>query len=112
MADASSKTTGRHSGQPRKVMLAYIIDGPDLVTMAMNGWGADEPAWWLNLQAGPDVEINLIDGLRSVTGRAAEGEDRERLWARWRELDDKLDAYADLRPTDTAVVILEPRRAT
>ena len=105
-------TTGRRTGRERSVMLAYIGDGPDLVTMAMNGWGADEPRWWLNLQAHSDVEVDLVDGPRQVTGRAASGEERERLWARWRELDEKLDAYAALRPTETAVVILEPKSST
>jgi deazaflavin-dependent oxidoreductase (nitroreductase family) len=102
-------TIGRRTGRERRVMLAYIEDGPDLVTMAMNGWGADEPAWWLNLLAHPDVEVDLPDGPRPVTGRAADNEERERLWAQWRALDDKLDAYAALRPTETAVVVLEPR---
>jgi deazaflavin-dependent oxidoreductase (nitroreductase family) len=101
-------TTGRRTGRERRVMLAYLEDGPDLVTLAMNGWGADEPAWWLNLQAHPDVQADLPDGPRPVTGRVAEGEERERIWARWRQLDDKLDAYAAMRPTETAVVILEP----
>ena len=90
-------------------MLAYIEDGPNLVTMAMNGWGAAEPGWWLNLQANPDVEIALVDGPRQVAGRAATDDERQRLWACWQELDDKLDAYATLRPTETTVVILEPR---
>lgn len=100
-------TTGRHTGRERPVMLGYIEDGPDLVTLAMNGWAADEPAWWLNLQAHPDGTVDLVDGPRKVTGRRATGDDRERLWARWQELDDKLDAYASLRPTETTVVILE-----
>ncbi|MCJ7781005.1 MAG: nitroreductase family deazaflavin-dependent oxidoreductase, partial [Acidimicrobiia bacterium] len=37
-----------------------------------------------------------------------EGEERSRLWARWRELDTNLDAVAALRSVETAVVILEP----
>ena len=37
-------TTGRRSGQPRRVVLGYIEDGENLVTMAINGWGAAEPA--------------------------------------------------------------------
>ncbi|WP_255371970.1 hypothetical protein [Cellulosimicrobium sp. CUA-896] len=41
--------------------------------------------------------------------RAAEGAERERLWARWRELGDDVDGYAAQRGTDTAVVVLEPR---
>ena len=102
-------TVGRRSGRERSVILGYFEDGPDLVTMAMNGWEPEEPAWWLNLQAQPDVNVELVDGLRSVTGRAATGEERDRLWDRWREIDKKLDAYAALRPTETAVVVLEPR---
>jgi hypothetical protein len=44
-----------------------------------------------------------------VRARAAAGEERSRLWARWREIDKNLDAYAALRSTETAVVIFEPR---
>jgi hypothetical protein len=90
------------------VILGYFEDGPKLVTMAMNGWADGEPAWWLNLQAHPLASVGLVDGPRTVRGRAAEGEERSRLWARWREIDTKLDAYALLRSGETAVVILEP----
>ena len=100
--------TGRRSGRSRSVMLAYLEDGADLVTMAMNGWGAAEPAWWLNLQAEPEAEVRLPDGARRVTGRAATAGERERLWARWVELDEQLDLYAARRPGETAVVVLSP----
>ena len=102
-------TIGRRTGQERSVMVGYFEDGPNLVTMAMNGWGEGEPAWWLNLQAHPEVHVDMPDGPRLVTGRAALGEERKRLWAKWREIDKNLDAYAARRPTETAVVILEPR---
>jgi F420H(2)-dependent quinone reductase len=102
-------TVGRRTGQERSVMVGYFEDGPNLVTMAMNGWGEAEPAWWLNLQAHPDVQVDLRDGPRQVTGSAAHGEERERLWARWGEIDKNLDAYAARRPTETAIVIFEPR---
>ena len=102
-------TIGRRSGRERRVIVGYFEDGPNLVTMAMNGWGEAEPAWWLNLQANPDVEVQLAGGKRLVTGRAAEGEERERLWARWAEIDKNLDAYAARRPAGTAVVVFEPR---
>src|SRR4029450_7415742 len=46
-------TTGRRSGEPRSVILGYYEDGPNLVSMAMNGWGTADPAWGLNLQADP-----------------------------------------------------------
>ena len=103
-------TTGRRSGEPRSVIIGYYEDGPNLVSMAMNGWGAAEPAWWLNLQADPHALVELTGGIcREVLGRAAVGEERERLWQRWAEIDKNLDAYAARRPRETAVVVLEPR---
>lgn len=101
-------TTGRHTGQERSVILGYLEDGPNLVTIAMNGWADPEPAWWLNLQADPVAGLELADRRLTVKGRAAEGEERSRLWDRWREVDKKLDGYAALRSGETAVVILEP----
>jgi hypothetical protein len=85
------------------VIVGYFEDGPNLVTLAMNGWGDGEPAWWLNLQAHPDVRADLADGPRLVSGRAARGEERERLWDRWRQIDKNLDAYAIRRSMETAV---------
>jgi len=73
--------------------------------MAMNCWGPAEPAWWLNLQAHPEAIVELAGGgRREVVGKAAVGEDRERLWQRWREIDKKLDGYPARPPRETAVV--------
>ncbi|HYJ23471.1 MAG TPA: nitroreductase/quinone reductase family protein [Acidimicrobiia bacterium] len=101
-------TTGRRTGQERSVILGYYEDGPNVVTMAMNGWADDEPAWWLNLQAHPVASVDLPGGRRMVRGRAAEGDERSRLWDRWRQIDARLDDLAALRSGETAVVILEP----
>ncbi len=102
-------TTGRRTGRSRRVMIGYFVDGPNLVSMAMNGWGAGEPAWWLNLQDDPDAVVDLRGERREVRGHAAVGEERERLWRQWQVIDKKLDEYAALRPEETAVVVLEPR---
>jgi deazaflavin-dependent oxidoreductase (nitroreductase family) len=92
------------------VIVGYYEDGDNLVTMAMNGWGAAEPAWWLNLQADPHAVVEIKgETRREVLGRAAAGEERARLWQRWREIDKKLDEWAARRPQETAVVILEPQ---
>jgi F420H(2)-dependent quinone reductase len=60
---------GRHTGPRRSVIVGYCEDGPNLVTMAMNGWGHGEPAWWLNLRARPDAEVRLAGGARLVPPR-------------------------------------------
>lgn len=102
-------TTGRRSGRQRSVIVGYFQDGPNIITLAMNGWADSEPAWWLNLQAQPDAMINLGKGSYAVRAHAAEGEERIRLWARWRDINEQLDAYATLRSSETAVVILKPQ---
>ncbi len=101
--------TGRRSGVDRSVILGYLEDGPNLVTMAMNGWGDPEPAWWLNLQANPVATVELGDTTFPIVGRSAEGDERNRLWDRWREIDKNLDQYAAMRSRETAVVVLEPQ---
>jgi deazaflavin-dependent oxidoreductase (nitroreductase family) len=105
------RTVGRRTGEERKAILGYFEDGQDLVTLAMNGWGEAEPAWWLNLQAQPDVTVDLPGGSRAVRGRAADTDERPRLWARWAAFnkDEDLDGYAARRSRETAVVILSPR---
>jgi deazaflavin-dependent oxidoreductase (nitroreductase family) len=102
-------TVGRRSGEERVAILGYFEDGPDLVTMAMNGWADPEPAWWLNLQAQPDVTVDLPGGSRAVHGRAANPDERPRLWAMQATYDKDLDAFAARRSRETAVVILSPR---
>jgi deazaflavin-dependent oxidoreductase (nitroreductase family) len=102
-------TVGRRTGRPRQVVVGYFEDGPNLITMAMNGWGAPEPAWWLNLQAHPDATAQTRDRTRQVRARRAQGDERERLWSRWAEIDKNLDVYAARRPAETAVVVFEPQ---
>ena len=105
------RTVGRRTGKERPVILGYFEDGPDLVTMATNGWADADPAWWLNLQAQPDVTVDLPAGSRTVHAHAAQGDERARLWAKWKDYDRDadLDALAATRSRETAVVILSPR---
>lgn len=103
-------TVGRKSGRERTVIVGYIEDGPNFVTLAMNGWDEGHPSWWLNVEAHPDVVIRLAgQHSRPARARRVAGEERDRLWQRWAAVDSQLDGYADLRSTETPVVVLEPR---
>jgi deazaflavin-dependent oxidoreductase (nitroreductase family) len=103
------RTVGRRTGKPRTAILGYFEDGPNLVTMAMNGWADPEPKWWLNLQARPEATVDLGAGPTAVTAHAATGDERARLWARWEHYDKDLEGYAARRSRQTQVVVLEPR---
>ena len=107
------KTVGRRTGRERVAIVGFIEDGPNLVIPAMNGWADPEPAWWLNLQSNPEATVELPDGSRLVKARAAAGEERERLWARFVSLGSAAftDASAALRSRETALVVFEPRGA-
>lgn len=102
--------TGRRSGRQRGVILGYIDEDSAPVALAMNGWDDGLPAWWLNLVAHPNAFIRLKgQPERAVRARQVQGEERDRLWRRWSEIDEGLDALAASRSVDTPVVIFEPQ---
>jgi len=104
-------TVGRQSGRARVAMIGYFPDGASLVTLAMNGWGKSDPAWWLNLQANPGATVDLADGTRAVRARVAVGDEHDRLWAAFRDYPGwgpDLGALTAQRPSETAIVVLEP----
>jgi len=103
------RTVGRRTGADRTAILGFLEDGPNLVTLAMNGWADPEPSWWLNLQVNPHARVDLTTGSRNVHAREADGREQARLWAKWVGLDEGTDAYAARRSRHTAVVILEPQ---
>ena len=110
-------TVGRHSGRERSAIIGYLEDGANLVIIPFNGWSDADPAWWLNLQACPDAVVRLKDGIGPVRARAAEGDERKRLWALWRDFGKRsgvgfmcdIDSDAARLSREMAIVVLEPR---
>lgn len=73
---------GRKSGELRTVPLVYFTDGGDVILVASSFGRANHPAWYLNLVAGPDVELTA--GGITAAYRSAEVTDpaeRDRLYA-------------------------------
>ena len=100
-------TTGRRSGQPRIAPLIYAEDDGRYVLVASQGGRPQHPAWYLNLQADPDVEVQVWGERFAARARDAEREERERLW---RVMAGEWPAYDDYQArTDRKipVVILE-----
>ena len=73
-------TTGHKSGRRRTVPLLYLKDQDDFVLVASNGGVARHPAWYRNLQANPDVEVEVLGVTKRVNARTAKPEEKLRLW--------------------------------
>jgi F420H(2)-dependent quinone reductase len=102
-------TTGRRSGQPWTVPVLYTKDGDGWVVIASNGGSPRHPAWWLNLRANPDASIQVGKDVYAVTGKAATGAERDRLW---HAMTDVYSGYKDYTRKTTRilpVVVLRKR---
>jgi deazaflavin-dependent oxidoreductase (nitroreductase family) len=102
-------TIGRTSGQPRRNGLYYVEDGSNLVVVASNAGDERDPAWWRNLQARPDAEVEIGATRRAVRARAATPEEAGPLYERFVAAIPTYDEYRRTMARPIPVVILEPR---
>ena len=102
-------TIGRKTGNARRTPLYFVEDGDDIAIITTNGGRDRQPAWWLNLQARPDAEVDIGKQRRPVRARMATRAEFERLWPRFVAGLPYYEAYR--RRTDRALVIvlLSPR---
>lgn len=73
-------TTGRKSGQPRSIPIAYFFHEGKYLIVESN-WGKDNHAdWYFNLQKQPQASIEVNGRMIKVNASFAEGEEYARLW--------------------------------
>ena len=99
---------GRRSGQERETPLMYLEDGADLVVVASKGGTATHPAWFHNLMAMPETEVEFVRERRRVRPRLADAEERARLWPRLVELSSPYEEYQTFTTREFPVVVPEP----
>jgi deazaflavin-dependent oxidoreductase (nitroreductase family) len=100
-------TTGRSSGEPRTTPLIYGRSGDDYLIVASNGGSPEPPAWFRNLSAQPEVEVQVLAERFSARARVATAEEKP---AMWEEMVGHWPPYEDYqRRTDREipVVVLE-----
>jgi len=110
MPVAELVTTGRRSGKERSTMLAIpIVDGDRLVLVASFGGDDRHPAWYLNLQANPEVRVTTADSTRTMIARISTEEERAELWPRITSVFEGYARYQERTERPIPIIILEPK---
>jgi F420H(2)-dependent quinone reductase len=105
----SITTTGTRSGLPRSTVIAYMRDGDRFVITAANLGQERPPAWFFNLMAHPDAEVE-VDGKRiAVRARRTAGAEGAELWGRWLERLPATETFRVISGREIPVIVLESR---
>jgi deazaflavin-dependent oxidoreductase (nitroreductase family) len=102
-------TRGRRSGESRTTPLIQRSDGGRWVVVASKGGAPANPAWFENLQADPDVTIEVKDETVPVRASVAAGEERARLWSLMAEVWPAYEEYQAKTEREIPVVVLARR---
>jgi deazaflavin-dependent oxidoreductase (nitroreductase family) len=100
-------TTGRKSGEERTTPLIYGKAGDDFAIVASKGGSDAPPAWYLNLEANPEVEVQVKADRFKAHARTASADEKPELWktmvGEWPAYDD----YQEKTEREIPVVVLE-----
>jgi deazaflavin-dependent oxidoreductase (nitroreductase family) len=102
-------TTGRKSGEQRTTPLIHGVDGDRWVVIASKGGAPEHPAWYLNLQADPEITIQVEADEIPVMATTAEGDERSRLWDAMHDAWPAYDEYQAKTDREIPVVVLTRR---
>ena len=98
---------GAKSGKEYTTPLVYTRDDDKLVIIASKGGAPEDPQWFRNLQANPDITVELGPETYAARARIAEGEERDRLFRAQADLMPNFDEYATKTTRTIPVVVLE-----
>jgi len=72
---------GRKTGERRSTLLtAPICEENRVVLVASKGGAKDDPIWYKNIVANPDVELTINDRTRRMRARTASPDEKADLW--------------------------------
>jgi len=102
------RTTGRKSGERRTAALLYLDDGNRYVVVGSKGGSDTPPAWLLNLEADPSVEVQVGTRRFAAEARTATPAEHRRLWPRLTRLWPDYQRYQSQTSRRIPLVILTP----
>ena len=101
--------TGRKSGRRLVAPLLYLEDDGTYVIVASKGGMSHHPLWFKNLEANPQVEIEVGRRKIPATARRASADEKAVLWPRLVAMYPSYADYQARTTRDIPVVILTPR---
>lgn len=103
-------TRGRRTGRPRTTPVLYLADGDAYAVVATNDGAEAHPAWYLNLVANPETEIEVGADHIAVTAETATADERARLWPALCDIYPNYARDQSRTTRELPVVLLRPRR--
>lgn len=101
-------TTGRKTGEQRTTPLIYAPHGDAFTIVASKGGSDEPPAWYLNLNADPVVEVQIKGDRFKARARTASAGEKPEMWqtmaAEWPAYDD----YQRQTERAIPIVVLDP----
>jgi F420H(2)-dependent quinone reductase len=104
-------TTGRRSGRRRTQPLLYLTTDRGYALVASYGGSDRHPDWYRNLEAQPEVEVQVGALRQRMRARTASPERRAELWPRLVSIYRDYETYQRRTTREIPVVELEPIRA-
>lgn len=101
-------TTGRKSGDKFIFPLYYGKVGDSYLIVASKGGAPQDPGWYRNILADPNVEIQVGTTRIKARARTATGEERARLWEKALEFWPPYADYQRKTEREIPVVVLDP----
>ena len=101
-------TKGAKTGAERVNPVVYQRDGDRYVIFGSKAGADTNPDWYHNLLAHPETTVEVGSETVPVVARVAEGEERDRLWSRQKELMPGFGDYERKTSRPIPVIVLEP----
>ena len=100
-------TTGRRTGRQHSTPLIYRPYGDAFLVVASKGGSPAPPQWYLNLQADPNVQVQIKGERFAARARTARPEEKPAMWQHMTEVWPDYDAYQAKTEREIPVVVLE-----
>jgi deazaflavin-dependent oxidoreductase (nitroreductase family) len=101
-------TVGRKSGRELTLPLIFGRSGPDYVVVASKGGAPAHPAWYLNLEANPEVQLQVKADKFTARAHTANAAERAALWPKMVEIYGPYEKYQAGTDRRIPVVVLTP----